>query len=840
MLNSSFHFSRCRAGQGGGGLYADLKTRGWTPKERSVGLHLAVRSVLSEGSNFTFLQCAAGESGGGLWSENLTLRQSGLRFISCLANQSGGGLELEGHANVERSLLRFVGCQGGVHDIPGANFSHLRGLGGCAHILHGGNFSQSKLKFQRCVAGRHGGGLSASSGSVLFNNTEASFKLCRASRSGGGMSVYRGEMHVLRGLLRFQNCSSSNWGGGFWVKRKAKLADLTAHFEGCHAGRSGGGFEAGSLKAKGSLLAFSSCTASGRASAFVTTTGARTTNVNIKGCLDSSLTPIAVIGNFTAEKVRLDDAGMLQDRKVTVTAQHLAIDVLDCAAVSQCSTTGDSVQVPKLRCPPGRGKEGAQGFVQGCEICEGGTLQPMYGFNPVCVACPSEFEICNGTHLKMREGYMVDVPHLSELSKTMDMDGLFRLKKSFHCPNSLACPGGWVSLNRQTPMCAEGYTGEGCTLFEPGWAASDTTAFAFVRCATSTFTWSMQVAYFVAKDVVLFTLSVSGVFGAKAGRKRSTVLLNQMMSFATLCASCLEAIMQTSAFGDLQDRLQEMIRSWGLIVNLAQGQSAGSISAACLGDFVGLPKTLWMAHILRSATPLLLMLILAGVFDPWLALVAGTNCFLPSFCAGFGRYLVFMRLNADEDLRFHDLPGSHAAVPYVVISSIVLCFAATIHSWRRAAQSTKMPPPLHVVYISCAYKPEFAAWEVERLVRKMLLTLFRAMFPVTLVPILQLAGMGILLAASLCAYLYLMPYKDAEFNHIEASLLLAGVILSTLSSCVVAQDKNIWGQNKNIEYTLLLVVAVLASAGATGMILVVGRAMLEERRAEANSDARAE
>ena len=32
------------------------------------------------------------------------------------------------------------------------------------------------------------------------------------------------------------------------------------------------------------------------------------------------------------------------------------------------------------------------------------------------------------------------------------------------------------------------------------------------------------------------------------------------------------------------------------------------------------------------------------VKDPWLALVVGANCFLPEFCAGFGKYLVCYRI----------------------------------------------------------------------------------------------------------------------------------------------------------------------------------------------------
>ena len=40
---------------------------------------------------------------------------------------------------------------------------------------------------------------------------------------------------------------------------------------------------------------------------------------------------------------------------------------------------------------------------------------------------------------------------------------------------------------------------------------------------------------------------------------------------------------------------------------------------------------------------------LQPVQDPWLALVVGANCFLPEFCAGFGKYLVCYRI---EKARF--------------------------------------------------------------------------------------------------------------------------------------------------------------------------------------------
>ena len=70
---------------------------------------------------------------------------------------------------------------------------------------------------------------------------------------------------------------------------------------------------------------------------------------------------------------------------------------------------------------------------------------------------------------------------------------------------------------------------------------------------------------------------------------------------------------------------------------------------------------IWMAHLLRSAVPALLIALLGIVKvsgnaphslacaatsrkDPWLALVVGANCFLPEFCAGFGKYLVCYRV----------------------------------------------------------------------------------------------------------------------------------------------------------------------------------------------------
>ncbi|CAE7518251.1 CCR4 [Symbiodinium natans] len=440
--------------------------------------------------------------------------------------------------------------------------------------------------------------------------------------------------------------------------------------------------------------------------------------------------------------------------------------------------------------------------------------------NPPCIKCPSGVRSCTSERLQMQRGYMISKANMTQ---------------RYHCPNAIACPGGDLP-EELVPMCSPGYSGLGCTDCIETHGSADNTVLSCVPCATSVSKWAVQAFYSIVKDAVIFALAISSVMTAGSEAMHSTVLLNQLMSFATVAGTALSAVMQTSTFSKLSESLQNLLVGSGIMVDVAQGGQSGGLSTSCLAEFVGLPKTLWMAHILRSATPAVLIAFLSIYKDPWLALVVGTNCFLPEFCAGFGKYLVCFRVEKERrggELMCSFLPDIPVATA-LITGMIILCFLVGVCGWMLAASSKTTPKPPHVVYLTNAYKEEFAAWEVERLVRKMLLTLVGAVLPITLAPALQLACLSVILVLSLVAYLHLLPYKEKAFNLIEAALLSDALIVTALSNSLLANDSN-WAKTEATNQLLLFVTALLATAGAGGMLLLLIRAHLREHAAGAKS-----
>ena len=215
--------------------------------------------------------------------------------------------------------------------------------------------------------------------------------------------------------------------------------------------------------------------------------------------------------------------------------------------------------------------------------------------------------------------------------------------------------------------------------------------------------------------------------------------------------------------------------------------------------------------------------------DPWLSLVVGTNCFLPAFCGYFGRYLLAYRVTPTGPLQLDNLPQGSVLAPLAVVSMIAACFCGAVWLWGWAASSKAKPLPIHVVYLASSYKEEYASWETERLVRKMSLSLVRTVFPVTLVPGLQLGSIAIILAVSSFLYATMQPYKEPAFNLLESGLLLSALIMTMLSDCVVSEDDNVWASNEATQMCMLSMVVALATMGTAIMIALVARSMYREQ-----------
>ncbi|OLP82936.1 hypothetical protein AK812_SmicGene36361 [Symbiodinium microadriaticum] len=127
------------------------------------------------------------------------------------------------------------------------------------------------------------------------------------------------------------------------------------------------------------------------------------------------------------------------------------------------------------------------------------------------------------------------------------------------------------------------------------------------------------------------------------------------------------------------------------------------------------------------------MVVLALIKGGWLAVVVGTNVFLADFTAAFGKYLVVFRVRPESEggeLCWDFLPaGPRSQRIAEVLTCIALCFALGVGSWTYVVLSRREPLQRHVAYLMQAYKTECSVFEVERLVRKMLLTLVVAVLP---------------------------------------------------------------------------------------------------------------
>ena len=345
-------------------------------------------------------------------------------------------------------------------------------------------------------------------------------------------------------------------------------------------------------------------------------------------------------------------------------------------------------------------------------------------------------------------------------------------------------------------MCSPGHEGPGCINCQDSYARSDGNVMHCIRCSESRAQAAIYVLSQVGRDVGLFVSAAASVAAAKSARASSGTWLNQLMAFAAVAGIVMSNVMQTEACQTFQDSTRSQLQSLQLPVGFFQGQSnSATMSGECLLRLFGYPKEIYLVHLFVSITPLLLIIALAIIKGGWLALVVGTNVFLPGFTAAFGKYLVAFRVRpeiAGGDLRWDFLPGSMdawmATRIALIASAIGACFLAGVGSWTYVVRNRSEPLQPHVVYLMQAYNLECSAWEVERLVRKMLLSLITTMLPVTLSPALQMLMVSLVLCTSLALYDRYLPYKVQSWNQVEKMLLMAALILITLTSCLVASN----------------------------------------------------
>ncbi|CAE7215770.1 pmpB [Symbiodinium natans] len=503
-----------------------------------------------------------------------------------------------------------------------------------------------------------------------------------------------------------------------------------------------------------------------------------------------------VRGTFSADAIYLDDESVRIDAAV-VGLSTANVSSLDCSRTPSCHLRAINLTLGPALCSPGSGigvKYAVGEYFRGCFRCEDGKAQLSQQVDARCQTCPYEAEVCLPNMTQLQPGVMAHAQNFTRI---------------LHCPNAQACPGGALPESAELPMCAKGYAGDGCANCSAAFGRSDSSVLVCVKCAQGWQAEGLQLAYFLLSDTLLLAVATSSVLGASATTQDSSVLLNQLMSFATVAQTVLSAMTQTAAYKKMSDGLRAFLEVSGVISGMAQGESSWTMSRECLLVSLGLPKTVWHVHLLGTLLQTLLLLVLIWLQGFWFAFVVWTNCFAPSMSASFGRYLVMYRLepeNVGGKTHFPFLPPIPMAHE-VVLSLLVLCFLVTIGGWWIAANSKRSPDPDYVVFLVRNYKSVYRNWEMERILRKMLLRLVAAALPITYSPALQMWCVCLILSASLLSYSIQRPYRLEAWNQVETLLLCVALVLAFSASAVLANEKH-WGSSRNTQSLVLLAMAV--------------------------------
>ncbi|CAJ1365842.1 unnamed protein product [Effrenium voratum] len=772
MAASSLTATGCFAAQGGGVL-------------------IALRDVMLNTSTLTATRCRAKARGGGVIScRELVLGTSALAATNCSAGSMGGiACNAEGviycstHLVLDTSRLSAEGCEAQMD-------------GGALYALTMTALGSS-VRAIACKSGGDGGWLAAKSGlgfesKIALKGSDMFVRGSTAGRNGGAAYV-DGSMTMAQSRVDIGNCSAVESGGGLWV-----------------------------FHLIGEALNMSNCSAAAMSGCISAKRSLSLDEAVLAGCAASTGNAVASTGRVQIRNLSLLGAATKQSPNyvsVGGPGSSLRLGTMACDDADECAVSSQEAAplVERVaRCPLGTGKDETPLSV-GCITCSPGNMLLQPEPDAACVPCPELAEECRPSRMRLRQGI------------TVNASGNF--SQALHCPNPAACPAQVI----ETPVppippsyCQQGYQGAACSSCSSGYGRSDGSVLVCVECSTSTQQLVRHAALYALKDVVLFVIAALGVLGAKAGKKSSSVYLNQLLAFATVSSTALMGVMQTSAFASLRTWAKHLLESIEIFTDISQGQGGATMSIECLLAFAR--KGLVFAHAASLLMPILLMLTLAMIKDPRLSMVVGTNVFLPGFTAKFGKYLVAYRLQPQDqggDLLTPFLPDVPGAF-WLVLVCIVACFVLGAWSWMHMALSREDPSPPHVLYLTQAYKPNCAAWEVERLVRKMMLTLASTVLPVTLSPALQMQFISAILLGSMMLYQYRLPYKEDDWNRLELGLLGCAVLITGFTTCLLANDSH-WSRSMETQFALMVFIAAPAAIVCATLVVLVAVEMYRER-----------
>jgi len=707
-----------------------------------------------------------------------------------------------------------------------------RGDGGCIHTWSDFTQSGGAVSLAGCKASRGGGGICSRGNITIEEMATLTIGDSQADRGGGILTTW---IHNKARRLQVFNCSAASHGGCVYVRDGAELA-APLSLRGCKAKGTGG-----AIYAQGKLVSQQiSCTHC---------------HAPTSACLHLES------GEANIASLMLHSGSSLVPASPNVIAAGdeavVTLDRVDCSEVPGCTLAVAQMQLARLLCQRGESRQSlADDDGTACRECATGQIRlgAVDKEDPRCTPCPNMGNLtigCTSTELRVPPGYMVD----------FDRDVDANLSAWYRCPNEMACRGGHFNASsvpgaraeELVPMCEEGYRGPGCTSCTEGHARADADVLQCIPCAnwtTSPKQVVWYVSFFLLKNLALFVSAVVSVEGSGGKRAASATLLNQAMSFAAVAGVTMSGAMQTGTFkNDLNNAAKVALHLLAVPASVAQGQGSSdggssSMSGQCLLQLLNMDSGIHNVHMLMSLWPALLVASLAVLKGGWLAAVVGSNVFLPAFIAGFGKYLVAFRLRPEsenEALHLDFLPpgpqmSSHVPLRIAAVLGAIVGFSAlSVCSWIYTVRtrSPKETRP-HVAYLIQAYRPECAIWEVERLMRKVVLSLIATVLPVTLSPALQMEAVTLVLIASLVAHLYFWPYQADDWNRAEIGLLFVSLTITGMTTCLIANDLH-WAKSTLTQRVLVFLICSIAGGICIVMLVTFALAYLAERRQRAEA-----
>jgi len=125
-----------------------------------------------------------------------------------------------------------------------------------------------------------------------------------------------------------------------------------------------------------------------------------------------------------------------------------------------------------------------------------------------------------------------------------------------------------------------------------------------------------------------------------------------------------------------------------------------------------------------------------------------------------------------------------------------------------------------VLFLTRSYRKGFERWEVERLVRIMLLKIINVTLPITLNPSAQMGFFSFVLVASLVLHATQAPYTKDQWNQIELGLLVLALLVVNLTSICLANEIH-WARSDEVQVPLMVVIAVMVAIAGFFPVLPV-------------------